>query len=370
MRGSKITKSGKNSYCFRVDYPSEINGERNQKKITVKGNYKDAEKRQREILNEIDKMQFSWTPSKMTLSEFFKEYLEIIKGRNINTYITYVQSFKIFENYLGSNLKLVDVKGILIQKVINELGDKLDNSTIKLYFQKLNVAMKYACKPNVRYLVDNPCVDIIINKALTKEKKVWDDDQSNQFIRFCKDSTFRYTIMFLLLLKTGLRIGELLALRWTDVDLTKNVIHVTRTALRDGSFGPPKSRRSIRKVQIDQNTAKVLLKHKVQQNEEKLKFGEGYNPENLIFCTCNGKLVLKSIVTRSFKRYCKQTQLPNITVHGLRHTHATMLLRNGHSVNAVAERLGDTAETIMMTYGHVTPGMQLEILKTIDDVYE
>jgi integrase len=72
---------------------------------------------------------------------------------------------------------------------------------------------------------------------------------------------------------------------------------------------------------------------------------------------------------QGFSKGCEQAHLPDITPHGLRHTHATMLLSGGHSVNAVAERLGDTPETISMIYGHVTPRNQLEILRTIEQVY-
>jgi len=369
VRGSKITKSGKGSYCFRVDYPSP-DGKRQQKKITVKGSYKEAERQQREILIQIDQGMYAVTPSQKTLGDFLDQYLEIIKGRNVNTYTNYVCAFKAFSKHIGGDVKLSKLKSEDVQKAVNELESRLDKSTLNLYFQKFNVAMKYACRSNIRYLVSNPCDDVIVNKPQDKEKPVWDDSQSNQFIRFCKASIFRYITMFVVLLKTGLRVGEILALRWTDVDLNVGVIHVSRTVLRDGKYGPPKSRRSIRKVPIEQGTVKILLKYRVQQNKEKLLCGEGYNSEGLIFTSNTGKRVTKSVVTRSFKRYCKQAQLPNIRVHGLRHTHATMLLRNGHSVNAVAERLGDTPETIMMTYGHVTPGMQLEILKTIEQNYE
>lgn len=74
-------------------------------------------------------------------------------------------------------------------------------------------------------------------------------------------------------------------------------------------------------------------------------------------------------VYRSFELYCRKAVLPYITIHGLCHTHATMLLSNGHSVNAVAERLGDSPETIMRTYAHVTTGMQAEMVKTVEQVY-
>jgi integrase len=253
-----------------------------------------------------------------------------------------------------------------VQLSVNKLADKDDKGTVKLYFQKFNVAMKYACKPNIRHLINNPCDDVIVNKPDSKEKAVWDDRQSKTFIRFCKTSASRYASMFILLLNTGARIGEILALHWTDVDLDVGIIQVTKTAPRKGKSHSPKSSHSIRKVPIDPFTVKILMRHKARQNKEKLMHGEGYNPENFVFVTKPGNKVLYIIAYRSFEICSKKAALPYITIHGMRHTHATMLLKHGHSVNAVAERIGDSAETVIRTYAHVTPGMHAEMVKTIE----
>jgi Asp-tRNA(Asn)/Glu-tRNA(Gln) amidotransferase B subunit len=90
MRGGKIYKGGKNSHYFYADFPPGPDGKRNQRKITVKGSYEDAEKYQREILSQIDRGQFSVAPTKMTLGEFLDYYLDIIKGRRANTYTSFV----------------------------------------------------------------------------------------------------------------------------------------------------------------------------------------------------------------------------------------------------------------------------------------
>jgi integrase len=160
-----------------------------------------------------------------------------------------------------------------------------------------------------------------------------------------------------------------LALRWSDVDLDAWIIHITRTVSGKG-YGPPKSKNGVRKIPLSEGTVKMLSKHKVQQGKEKLLFGEGYNPENLVFCKENGKRLPYEDARYFFECFCKHAELPYIKPHGLRHTHATMLLMNGHSVNAVAERLGDDPETIMKTYAHVLPGMQKEMVKTIEQLYD
>ncbi len=368
MRGSKIEKRG-NSYSFRYDLPTGPDGKRRQKTETVKGSYRDAERRQREILSQIDQGQFSWTPIKKTLAMFLTEYLENIQGGNASTYSSYVCAFNSFRKCLGDTLLLTDLTTVMVQKAVNDFSGKIDKSTVELYFIKFKAALNYACSPGIHYLTSNPCTGVILNKPDFKEKLVWDDDQANLFIRFCRSSTLRYTTLFVLLLKTGARVGEILALRWTDVDDT-GVIHVTRTATKWKSYNPPKSRHSIRKIPIDQGTLKMMLKHKLRQGKEKLLHGEGYNSENLVFSTRTGSRVIYQGAYRAFIRMAKRAGLPYITIHGLRHTHATFLLRHGHSVNSVAERLGDNPETIMNTYAHVLPGMQAEVVKTIELLYE
>jgi hypothetical protein len=102
MRGSKIyTSTSGRSHYFYVDFPPGPGGERNQRKITVPGSYKDCEKKQREILTQIDRGQFSAVPTKMTLGEFLDYYLGIVQGKRANTYRSYVLSFKAFRRQLG-----------------------------------------------------------------------------------------------------------------------------------------------------------------------------------------------------------------------------------------------------------------------------
>lgn len=239
------------------------------------------------------------------------------------------------------------------------------------YFINFKTAFIYAARPGVRYVAFNPCDGVIINKPDDVEKAVWDDDQSNSFIRFCKTTKNACAVLCVLLLKTGARIGEILALRWTDVDFETEEIRITRTVSGTGrGYNPPKSKNGTRKVPLDKGTLNLIQTHRVCQSKEKLLHGEGYNPENLVFCAQKGNRQNYPQARKFFKALCRKTGLPYIMPHGLRHTHATFLLRHGHSVNAVAERLGDDPKTIMKTYAHVLPSTQKEMVMTIEQLYE
>ncbi len=213
--------------------------------------------------------------------------------------------------FLGNSLKLSDIKTDMVQRAVNELSSKLKNSSVERYFVNFKTAFKYAASPGVRYTLFNPCDGVIINKPDDVEKAVWDDDQSNQFIRFCKATKQKYAVLYVMLLKTGARIGEFLALRWTDVDLDAGVIRITRTVSGSGKgYNPPKSRNSIRKLPLDGGTLNLLSKHRVRQGKEKLLHGEGYNPEGLVFCTRKGNKQTYSEARRVFESLCKKAGLP------------------------------------------------------------
>jgi integrase len=378
VRGSKIVKRGKDSYSFRYDLPPGPDGKRQQKTETVKGSYKDAERRLRELLSQIDSGKLSWTPVRKTLGECLDEYLDNIKGGNDNTQATYVTAFKAFRRQLGQDTVVSSLDRELVQAAVNRLRDDegMEKSTLGLYFSKFHIAMRWACLPTVRHTMQDPCIGVKISRPDRQVKQVWEDDQSNQFIRFCKayaarySKFYRYLTLFPLLLASGARVGEILSLRWPDVDLGKMSIHIYKTVSDKGKYGPPKSKNGFREVPLDEGAMRLLARHKVSQDKEKLAFGEGYNPDNLVFTTARGRRVIRESALMQFMRTSEKAGVPYITIHGLRHTNATMLLRNGMSVNAVAERLGDNPATIYETYGHVTPRMQSESVRIIAQAYQ
>jgi hypothetical protein len=142
MRGGKIYKGGKNSQYFYADFPPGPDGKRNQRKITVKGSYKDTEKYQREILSQIDRGEFSVAPTKMTLGEFLDYYLDIIKGRRANTYTNYEQAAKVFRKYLGS-VPLTELRMDMVQRVESDMEARWKKSTVELRFRVFRTMLKY-----------------------------------------------------------------------------------------------------------------------------------------------------------------------------------------------------------------------------------
>ncbi len=163
-------------------------------------------------------------------------------------------------------------------------------------------------------------------------------------------------------LTTGLRRGELLGLRWDDIDLERGTLRVGRALVRKGgrhAVGETKTRRGRRQVNLTPRTVKALRTHRKRQLEEKMRLVGLYEDSGLIFTTQPGTPVNPdNLVKRSFTPLLREANLPDIRFHDLRHTCATLLLDRGVHPKLVQELLRHA--TIVMTldtYSHYLPYM-------------
>ena len=157
---------------------------------------------------------------------------------------------------------------------------------------------------------------------------------------------------------TGMRRGELLGLTWQWLDVEAGTLRVEQQLLptRGGvSFGSPKSKRSRRKIAIDEATHETLRSHREAQLLERAFAGEAYVDQDLVFCDPLGGPIHPQRLTEWFGRHRKAAGVLTGPLHILRHTHATLALTNGVPLHVVAARLGDRPETILTAYAHLLP---------------
>lgn len=206
----------------------------------------------------------------------------------------------------------------------------------------------------------------------------WDADQSRRFLDLCADDG--YGAVWTLAITTGLRRGELLGLRWQDVDLAKKTLHVRRAVVEVGSalvIQEPKTSSGRRAVQLSPAAIAALREHRVRQNEHRLSIGPAWQDQDLVFATATGGPIAPRNLIRRFKELTQAAnhelpegdprRLPTIRFHDLRHTHATILLKEGTHAKIVSERLGHANIGITLdTYSHVLPDMQREAAESID----
>ncbi len=173
-------------------------------------------------------------------------------------------------------------------------------------------------------------------------------------------------------LGTGMRLGELLALRWEDVDLEAGTISVTRsmqyTKGQGIAFKEPKTPQSRRKIILPPALVKVLRAHKTEQAKAKLLAGQYYAETGLVFDRGDGRPQRSGTVSARFRTLVRRVGL-SIRFHDLRHTHASLLLQQGVHPKVVAERLGHSGVSITLdTYSHVVPGLQERAAEQIEAV--
>lgn len=300
-------------------------------------------------------------PTKLTVGRYLEQWLTARTGIRDNTRRDYQGSIaKHIAPRLGDvplqALTRLQVKGLyqqlaaagLVEKSVHNvhiairkaLQDALEDGLVRK-----NVADRAHVKPK-----DRP------------EMRTWSADELATFLDFtAKDPDLA---LYQLAAATGMRRGELLGLRWRDVDLDSTRLNIRQQLSRHRggwSFGPPKSAKSVRTVDVDPETVELLREEHERQGFERRAWGKGYRSDlDLVFCRPDGSAEDPDVIGRRFgRRVAQLPALPKIGLHGLRHTHATLLLEEGVDVKTVSERLGhDSVQTTLELYAHVTPKMR------------
>ncbi|HEV2032644.1 MAG TPA: site-specific integrase [Candidatus Dormibacteraeota bacterium] len=179
--------------------------------------------------------------------------------------------------------------------------------------------------------------------------------------------------VWVLLATTGLREGEALGLRWSDVDMDKPTLVVRRALQRHGSAGlvmvDPKTARSRRTIHLSRVAVEALVEHRARQRETRLVAGAAWRTDfgDLVFCARTGLPMGSSWLNVVFKRELAKAGLPRIRIHDLRHTAATLLLTRGVHPKVVQDMLGHSTVTLTLdTYSHVTPALHKEAADHMD----
>jgi integrase len=200
------------------------------------------------------------------------------------------------------------------------------------------------------------------------EIRPFSPDEARAFLRAVEGDSLE--ALYSLALATGLRQGELLGLRWDDVDLEAATLRVNHALQRYGGqlhMVPPKTARSRRVVSLPEVVVRALEAHRFRQLQDRRKAGERWRDVGLLFATRWGTPIEPRNATRSFKRVLVRAGLPEIRFHDLRHSCATLLLVQGMSARVVMEILGHSQISVTMnTYSHVSLALQQEAAARMD----
>jgi len=378
MRGH-ITKRGKDSYSIVLNLGRDPStGKRKQQWVSVKGTKREAEKRLSELLNQLDNGVYMKS-GKTTLSDFLERWLKDyaysnLAPRTAEGYETIIRQHLMPK--LGS-IPLTHMKPEHIQRyyanaLINGRCDgkgALNPLTVRHHHMTLHNALKCAVKWGL--LVRNPADAIDAPRTTHTEMKVMSEEDLNRFLEVTKPTP--YYSLFYLALFTGMRRSELLGLRWYDVDLLLCQISVSRTMhrLKNGDivFRPPKTSKGRRIVSLSPSTTLVLKDHLEKQETIRLLQGLRLDDGDLVFSKEDGSPLEPNVVTSTWLRLAKRAGLAGIRLHDARHTHASLILKQGVHPKIVQERLGHSTIAITLdTYSHVAPGLQEAAANRFDDI--
>jgi len=377
MRGH-IEKRSKDSYSCRVALGKDANGKYKFHSETVRGTKKDAEKHLSEMYSQQDKGTFI-KPTKTTLSAYLERWLtDYVKStlgpRTYEGYESIIRCHLIPD--LG-HIPLMQLKPQHLQKyyakqlagIRQDRKDVLTQTTVSHHHTCLHRALKMAVRLGL--LVSNPADAVTPPRPQHTEMQTMHEDDLQVFLATAKPTPY-YT-MFYTFLFTGMRRSELLALRWSDVDLLMCQISVTQTLhhLRGGNlvFRPPKTAKGRRSISLSPSLTFVLKEHKEKQMLERIMVGKTLKENDLVFATPEGKPLLPDTISHAWAKMVKRAGLNHFRLHDARHTHASLLLKQGAHPKIVQERLGHaTISTTLDLYSHVTPGLQAAAANRFDEV--
>jgi integrase len=319
------------------------------------------------------------TPTKLTVREYLqKEWLPAIEATiRPTTYRSYVQHVECHIcPHIGS-VKLEKLSGATINSLYAKLAQsgKRDGKTglSALSIRHVHAVLHRALKDAVRWgrLTRNPieAADPPRVAGSGHEMKTWSGAQLATFLEVTQDD--RLHGLWHLLAMTGMRRGEALGLQWEDVDLEAGRLSVRRALIPNGKtvvVSEPKTARGRRVVALDPGTVEVLKAQAARQLEEQAQ-ARSWSDSGLVFAKEDGEAPHPEIVSRFFRQAVKRALLPEIRLHDLRHTHATLALRAGIHPRVVSERLGHATVSITLdTYSHAIPAMQKEAAARIAEL--
>ncbi len=369
MRGS-VYRRGKANYWIAVELGADESGKRTRHQQRAGATRKEAQRVLNEVLHRLGSGEYV-APVKLTLGGFLRDqWLPAIRSTiRRSTFDSYQMNI---ETHIVPALGSVKLQALTPARLNAFYSDLIDHGrvngkgglspkTVRNIHIPLRKALADAVKwnilaRNVAQFADPPR----LRQAGDKEMKTWTAQELRTFLDQVADD--RLYPGFHLVGSTGMRRGEILGVRWTDIDLDAAQLSVRQTLITTDYelvFSTPKTARGRRVIALDKQTVTVLRTWKKTQLEERMAIGAAYEDNGLVFCKVDGQPLHPDLFSQTFDRYVTRSGLPKIRFQDVRHTHASLALQAGVPVKVISERLGHASVAFTMdVYAHVLPGMQ------------
>jgi len=348
--------------------------------LAVQGIKRDAERALAEALHQRD-TGVDISPGRLAVGDYLRRWLRDYADHNVAP-STRTRYAGIIERHLIpslGDLRLRELRPAHIQATYSRAlapGGRADGGagglaprTVLKHHRLLHEALNHAVRWQL--IARNPADAVTPPRPGRAKVRGLNAEEAAELLQAATE-THLYALVYLAL-ATGARQGELLALRWEDVDLERGSIQIVRTARRVPGKGvvyrSPKTHRSLRPVALSPDTVRVLRHHRRSQAENRLLLGPAYTDNGLVFASPTGQPPDDSNLRRTFARLVADAGLTRLRFHDLRHTAATLMLRAGIHPKVVSERLGHaTVGLTLDTYSHVLPDLQRDAADLMDQV--
>ena len=347
----------------------ELTGKRIRVYKNVKGGKREAKQVMHAMITEVEQGKLTQKNNKTVgtwMDEWLTNYLPNIEE---TTRIGYKTKIRCYIKPALGDIRIQALRTEHVQQMINDMMMKgLSPKNIRDTFNNLNAAMKKAVK--LRLIPYNPCEAAELPKLKKYRADVYSPEMIHQLLEKATD-TDMYLPIFLLVM-VGLRRGELLALRWSDIDFENNILSV-RHNLVNGENGyiikAPKSEAGVRNIHLGGDVMSVLKTARMGYMKARLSYGAGFQDLDFVICQEDGSPYHPDSMSQKWRRFLAANNLPKIRLHDLRHSNATALIQAGVSPKVVQQRLGHSDVNITLnTYTHVLPQMDMEAAEKLDEL--
>jgi integrase len=392
MSQGHIRPQGDGSWEIKFDLGRDpLTGRRITKYVTFRGTKRKAQEELTRLLGQRNDGSYI-EPTKMTVAQYLHHWLEADIDRRVATR-TAARHRGIVEKNIIPKLGHVPVRkltAIHIEAFETELqregwvkprakpkikeGEEapaqekrgLSAQTVQHIHRTLSQALGHAVRLGV--LFKNPARQVRPPRPPSREIKILEKGEITTLINTAKEAGLYVPV--LVAVTTGMRRGELLALRWSDVDLKAASLTVNQSLERikgKFEFKSPKTKTSRRTISLPAIAVDALREHYRTQLEERFKLGFGRDPRAVVFSRSDGQPMDPDTLSKSFRRLVATAKVTPITFHGLRHTHISHLLMDGVHVKLVSERAGHASVNITLgVYAAYIPNMQSDAARRVD----
>jgi len=333
---------------------------------------KETQDKLREALRDLD-AGLDLSAGRQTVEQFLGQWLSasVRPSVKVKTYEGYESIVRVrVVPRLGrvplARLTPLDLQGLYVGLEEAGLSRRSVHHTHRALHRAFGQAVRWGLLPR------NPCDGATPPQPKRPEMRVLDQEQVAALLDATRDHPAH--ALYVLAITTGMRIGELLGLRWGDADLGASKLAVRRALQRQNGAGlvfvEPKTGRSRRSIVLGQRAVLALRQHRARQLERRLVAGEAWRDQGLIFCNATGGPADPSWQRAVFYEALKGAGPPPIRFHDLRHTAATLLLTEGVHPKVVSEMLGHATITLTLdTYSHLLPVMHAQAAATMDALF-